>query len=70
MPNSNHKIYASEERATSKTVSVAEKINQKEIDRIVEDEKRIVNKIKRGKFADYVDEEAEEGEDDDSEEIR
>ena len=50
----------------SRTVSVKEKIDQAEIDRIVEDEKKIVNKIRRGKYADYVDEEAEEEEDDEA----
>jgi hypothetical protein len=41
-------------------VSVKEKFDQSEIDRIVEDEKKIVNKIKKGKYSEFIDEEAED----------
>jgi len=45
-------------------VSVKEKFDQSEIDRIVEDEKKIMNKIKKGKYSEFIDEEAEDEEDD------
>lgn len=45
-------------------MSVKEKFDQSEIDRIVEDEKKIVNKIKKGKYSEFIDEEAEDEEDD------
>lgn len=63
-PVSVPKTITQEDRNVSRTVSVKEKFDQSEIDRIVEDEKKIVSKFKKGKYSEYKDEEAEDEEDD------